>query len=96
MGVDLDAHLGTIIIGQFSDLIHAVGSGTGVRFTAVFCQHEDLVTGVKRDKAGKITHILSGERRSKLDIAGDLKHPEGNVNREKTAVINCLREYEFI
>ena len=96
MGVDLDAHLGTIIIGQFSDLIHAVGSGTGVRFTAVFCQHENLVTGVTRDKAAKLTDILSCAPRSKIDIARDLKYWEGDVNRKKTAVINCLREHEFI
>ena len=47
LNLELHAPSGTAIIGPFSHLLHAVGGGTGVRVTSVYCQHEDIATGVK-------------------------------------------------
>ena len=63
IGVEFSACSGTMIIGSFAELLHAVACGSGIRLTAVFCQHEDLVTGIKRKNNGDITYVLIGERR---------------------------------
>ena len=62
--MDVITPSGSIVIGPFSDLLHAVGGGTGVRLTCVFCQHQDLVDGHKKNKKGEITHLLTGARKS--------------------------------
>ena len=95
LGVELIAHSGTIIIGPLSDLLHAVGCGTGFRLTTVFCHHEDLVTGMNKNKSGMTTHILTGTQRSKIDTDRE-KRTKNKVQTEMTAEIKCLSEYEFV
>ena len=72
---------GTLMIGQFSDLLHAVAGGTGVRATAVYCQHELMARGEKKLMNGTLLKLI-GARMSKDDVAlGD-----------RCATIECVKE----
>ena len=95
IGVECGAHSGTMIIGSFAELLHTVACGSGIRLTAVFCQHEDLVTGIKRKKNGDITYVLTGARRSKLDTLRETISMHTDPN-DITAVIKCLSDYDFV
>ena len=93
IGLECNAPSGSIVVGPFSDLLHAVSGGTGIRLTSVFCQHEDLVSGFKRNKDGNITHFLTGARRSVVDERNDKEAKGGN---KRSAKMSFLAKYEFI
>ena len=79
----VEAPSGMTFIGQFSDLLHAVGRGTGVRVTTVYCQHEIIARKKRKLKSG--IHKLVGAKRSRSDVAlGD-----------KCAKIKCVTQYRF-
>ena len=80
----VEAPSGMTFIGQFADLLHAVGGGTGVRVTTVYCQHE-IIARKKRKLKNNRCHKLIGAKRSRSDIAlGD------NCGR-----IRCVTRYKF-
>ena len=82
--LQVKAPSGTVFIGQFSDLLHAVGGGTGVRTTTVYCQHEIVARG-ERVLANGEHQKLVGAKRNK----GDIKLGE------RCAVIKSLMMHKF-
>ena len=65
-------------------MIHAVGGGTGVRITCVYCQHEDLVTSIKKVKKQGKFYIMMGARCSVTEST-----------KQDQAKIACLSKYNF-
>ena len=81
--LSVNAPAGSAFIGDFARLLHAVGDGSGVRLTSVFCQHECIVTGEKRYKNLKVLK-LTGAKRNKKDML-----------RSDRAKIRCLGDGTF-
>jgi hypothetical protein len=82
LNTEIHAPSGTAIIGTFDSLLHAVSCGTGVRISLVYCQHEDIVTGLKSHKNAQDRHI-TGARRSFSDKKG------------KFPIIGCLSKHDY-
>jgi hypothetical protein len=82
LNTEIRAPSGTAIIGTFDSLLHAVSSGTGVRLSLVYCQHEEIVTGQKTNKSTP-DRLMTGARKS-------MSHKKG-----KTPIIQCLSNHDF-
>ena len=94
LGLNILSPSGTLIIGPFAELLHAVGGGTGVRLTVVYCQHEDLVYGYKKNSKGEKTQILTDARRS---IKDRLRDEKAKIDKsvKPSAKIDFLQNYPF-
>jgi hypothetical protein len=82
LNTEIHAPSGTAIIGTFDSLLHAVGAGTGVRISLVYCQHEEIVRGRKEHKNNNV-RVLTGARKSLRDTPG------------KVPIIRCLSLHDY-
>jgi hypothetical protein len=63
----IKAPSGTVLCGELADILYGVGSGTGIRLTICFAQHECAVTGVLRGANGEPGRAMVGARLSVSD-----------------------------
>jgi hypothetical protein len=61
------------------------GGGTGVRITCVYCQHEELLTSIKKVKKQDKFYIMMGARCSVVN----------ELTKQDQAKIACLSKYNF-
>ena len=92
LDIRVKAPSGTALVGDMKLLIHAVGGGTGVRFSLVYAQHKQAVDGVLVTKNS--CRVLAGAKRSKKDV--DRENTMALAGNEcNTAVILGLSMYDF-
>jgi hypothetical protein len=91
LDVRIRAPSGTALLGDMHSLLHAVGGGTGVRFTLVYAQHKQAL-GVLHSKTKR--RVLAGAKRSKKDW--DRERKAVMEGRESDiAIIEGLSMYDF-